>query len=120
MKLFVVMLMFFSFSSFAGCNCWTAEGSLGVDGETWKFNQRFENKKEYIFPMGTFILKMKVNRGEKNVHTFVYVVQEKKGITLTDITEGDEEIKEGVDREIFAKGKPGQPNSIIAIKLIHI
>lgn len=119
MKVFLLGLLLYSFSSFAGCNCWKAEGSLGVDGETWKFNQRFENNKEYIFPMGTFIVKMKVKRGEKNTHNFNYVVQEKIGTTLVDITEGDEELTVSEEREIFATGKPGRPNSIITVKLIN-
>lgn len=118
MKIIITLLAFVLSS--AALACWKVEGSLGVDGETWKFSQRFDHNKEYIFPMGSFILKMTLKPQSKKEHTLVYVVQERKEKSITLVTEGDEDVEEGQQREIFAKGKEGQPNSIITIKLIPI
>lgn len=115
-KLFTILILTFSLSALA---CWKVEGSLAVDGETWKLNQKIEHGKEYIFPMGTFILKMTFKSGKNP--TLVYVVQEKKGTKLTLVTQGEEEeLKVGESRDVYAKGEEGQPNSIITVKLTNI
>ncbi len=117
MKIFMLTFLLFTSPVFA---CWKAEGTLGVDGETWKISQKLDHDKEYLFPMGTFILKLKIKPGKKDLHQLFYFLQEKKNLNLTTVTEGDEEIKVNEQKEIFAKGKEGQPNSIITIKLIKI
>lgn len=115
-KFLTLLFLAFSLNAFA---CWKVEGSLAVDGETWKLNQKFDHNKDYIFPMGPFILKMTIKPGK--TQTLVYVVQEKKGTSLTLITQGEEEeIKVGESRDIYAKGEKGQPNSIITVKLTNI
>ncbi len=115
-NIFSIFLLSFSLNAFA---CWKGEGTLAVDGESWKLNQKIEHNKEYVFPMGTFILKILVKPGK--TQTLVYEVQEKKGINLTLVTKGEEEeIKVGETKEIYAKGEEGQPNSIITIKLTNI
>jgi hypothetical protein len=118
-KLFCLLLLLLSFNALA---CWKVDGSFAVDGDTWKINNKFEHDKEYIFPMGTFILKLKIKPGkEKEKQTLLYTVHEKKGITLTLVTQGEEEgIKVGESRDVFAKGEEGQPNSIITVKLTNI
>lgn len=106
--------------SFSALACFKATGSFAVDGEKWKIDHKVEPHKEYIFPMGTFILKMTI-KPNKDKHDVLYVVQEKKGTTLLKVTEGiEEEVVIGQSRDIFAKGEEGQPNSIITIKLIDI
>lgn len=114
----LLFLIAFSASALA---CWKVEGKFAVDGETWKINQKFEHNKEYIVPAGNFLLKLTLKPQEKNLSTLSYVVHEKKGVSLTLITQGEEEdIKAGETRDIFAKGEEGQPNSIITVKLINI
>ena len=114
-KLIITTLLLFSFNAFS---CWKVEGTVAVDGEVWKIHQKVEHGKEYIFPMGTFILKITVKPGK--TLTLLYVVHEKKGTGLTLVTKGEEEIKPNNQREIYAKGETGQPNSIITIKLTNI
>jgi hypothetical protein len=117
-KLFILTLLSFSLSAFA---CWKVEGSFAVDGDTWKINQKFNHGQEYSFPMGTFILTMKFRSEKDKSQTLLYKVQEKKGTTLTLVTEGEEEaLKVGETRDVYAKGKEGQPNSIITVKLTDI
>lgn len=113
---YLFLMLFFSFSAMA---CWKVEGSLGVDGETYKIEQKIEHNKEYIFPMGVFIFKMKIITGKSKTHSLKYVVEEKKGTTLTLITKGEDEVTEEALKEIFAKGEPNQPNTIITLKLLH-
>lgn len=118
LKLLAVALTLFSFSAFA---CWQVDGSLAVDGEVFKFNQKVEHKKEYLFPFGNFILKFTLYPQDKKNTMMRYVVQEKQGLKLLTVTMGEEEnIKENVKRDIFAKGEEGQPNSIITVKLRNI
>lgn len=117
-KLFITSLILFSVNALA---CWKVEGSFAVDGETWKINNKFDHGKDYSFPMGTFILTMKFRTEKDKTKTLEYKVQEKKGTGLTLVTEGEEEaIKVGETREVYAKGKEGQPNSIIIVKLTDI
>ncbi len=117
-KLFITFLVVFSLIALA---CWKVEGSFAVDGDTWKINNKFDHGREYSFPMGTFILTMKIRTEKDKSQTLVYKVQEKKGTTLTLVTEGEEEaIKVGESRDVYAKGKEGQPNSIITVKLTNI
>jgi hypothetical protein len=114
----VVLLILVSNNAIA---CWKIEGTLGVDGETWKIHQKFEHHKEYIMPAGNFILKLTLRPQSKNLNKLSYVLQEKKDNKLILVTQGEEEdIHEDKKREIFAKGETGQPNSIITIKLTNI
>lgn len=118
LKILASFLTLFSLSAFA---CWHVDGSLAVDGEVFKFNQKVEHKKEYLFPLGNFILKFTLYPQDKKNTMMRYVVQEKKGLKLLNVTTGEEEnIKENIKRDIFAKGEEGQPNSIITVKLKHI
>jgi hypothetical protein len=115
-KIFIFITLAFTLNALA---CWKVDGSLAVDGETWKFNQKIKHNMEYIFPLGPYIFKMTMKAGK--TQTLVYVVQEKKGTKLTLITEGEEEqIKVGESKDIFAKGVKDQPNSIITVKLTNI
>lgn len=117
-KLFLGSLLLLSLNAFA---CWKVDGSFAVDGDTWKINNKFDHGKEYSFPMGTFILTLKVRTEKDKSQTLVYKVQEKKGTNMTLVTEGEEEaLKVGESRDVYAKGKEGQPNSIITVKLTDI
>lgn len=116
-KIIPLLFLLTSLEAFA---CWRAKGSFAVDGETWKIDHKFDHGKEYIFPMGSFILKMTVKPGKTN-QDLVFVVQEKKGTSLVLVTKGVEEnIEVNKSRDIYAKGEEGQPNSIITIKLTKI
>lgn len=117
-SLFILFIFTFSVSAFA---CWKVEGSFAVDGESWKINNKFEHNKEYIMPAGNFIVKLTLKPEGKDLSQLSYVVHEKKGTNLILVTKGEEEaIKEGEQRDIFAKGEEGQPNSIITVKLTNI
>jgi hypothetical protein len=117
MKFIALLLALVSFSAFA---CWKVEGTLGVDGETFKFNQKFDHGKEYSFPMGTFILNLTLNTGKGKKHTVRYAVFEKKGVKLNLVTKGDDDVTENTKKEILAKGEENQPNTILTLNLKHI
>ncbi len=100
--------------------CWKLEGSLAIDGETWKINSKIDHDKEYIFPMGVFILKLMITRDQSNkkFHTINYAIHEKKGASVLPITIGEEEeVELDKSKQIYAKGGEGRPHSIITIKL---
>lgn len=118
LKILIVILSLFTFSAFA---CWHVEGSLAVDGEVFRFQQKVEHKKEYLFPLGNFILKFTLYPQDKKNTMMKYLVQEKKELKLLTVTMGEEEnLKENLKRDIFAKGEEGQPNSIITVKFKNI
>lgn len=98
---------------------WNAEVSLGIDGETWKIErENFEDGKEKIFTMGNYILKMTFKKTKEPQYLDVnYTVHEKKGTKLTLINKGSESLDEKKNTDIYAKGEPSQPHSIIAIKI---
>lgn len=112
-NLSLLLALLFTFPAFA----LNVKGTLGIDGETWKFEKKIEHNKEYVFPLGTFIFKMTLKPEKQDQNTLVFVIQEKKGSLITEVTEGEEEIKTGENRELYAKGKEGQPGSIITIKV---
>ncbi len=119
-NLVILTSLFFCVSASA---CWKLEGSVGIDGETYKLNQKVDHDKEYIVPMGTFIFKMTVSisKENKNLKNMKYVVQEKKGTNLILVTMGEEEdIEVGKTKEIYAKGEEGQPHTVMTIKLTDI
>lgn len=113
----VLLFMIYSLSALA---CWKVQGTLAVDGEVWKINQKINHDKEYGFPMGPFIYKMTISKGEGKKHKVVYKLEEKKGLKLELITFGSDEVEPGNRREIFAKGEKGQPNTIITLKIQDI
>ncbi len=106
-----------SFNLFA---CWNVEGEVAVDGETYKIHQKFIHDKEYSLPMGNFIFSLKIIPGKNKNHEIQYKLVEKKKLNLVVITKGEDEITEKAQKEIFAKGEEGQPNSIITIKITNI
>lgn len=117
-KLFILSLLLLSTHALA---CWKVEGSFAADGETWKINNKFDHNKEYAFPMGPFILRMTLKPEKDNTQSLTYTVHEKKGTTLTLVTQGEEKgIRPNTTKDIFASGEEGQPNTIITIKLTNI
>lgn len=111
-------LFIFSFSALA---CWKVNGTFAVDGETWKFDNKVEHNKEYIFPVGNYHVKLTFKPQNKKLVTLTYAVEERKDKKLVLITKGEEEdLKPGEQRDIFAKGEEGQPNSIITVNLTNI
>lgn len=119
LKIIISILFFtFSLSAFA---CWRFEGKLAVDGETFKVDQKIVHDKSYSFPMGNWIMTLSVHaKKDSKINVVKYQIQEKKGTTLTLVTQGEEEVKDGVEEDVFAKGEEGQPNTIITLKLKHI
>ncbi len=101
--------------------CWRLSGTFAVDGESWRFDSKVEHNREYVFPAGTFILKLTLKPQDKKRATLVYVVHERKEKNLILVTSGDEsDLEAGKLRDIYAKGATGQPNSIISVKLTDI
>jgi hypothetical protein len=114
---FLAFLILVSLPAFA---CWKIDGTLGIDGETFKFEQKFEPGKEYSLPLGTFILGLKLTPTKNSKVLVSYSVQERKEKKLVLVTNGKEVIAEDKVRDIYAKGEPGQPHSIITIKIKNI
>jgi hypothetical protein len=113
LKRLPLLLIFWSLGAFA---CWKVEGTLAVDGESWKFQQKIDHERTYSFPLGTFILNAKLSK-EKILS---YEVFEKEGAKRTLVTKGSKTIKENSHQDIFAQGEEGQPHSIITLKLIPL
>lgn len=116
----LIFALFITLPSFACTNLFV-EGKLAVDGQTWKFNQKLRGiGKEDSFQVGPYIVAMTFVYPDKS-YLMRYKVEEKKGTSLTMITNGEEdEIELNKSRDIMAKGLEGQPNSIITIKLKDI
>lgn len=99
---------------------WKVDLSLGVDGQTWKTEQAvFEDGKEKTFDFGTHKMKLTIKRSKEEKGLDVtYAVEEKKGNTMVLINRGSEIIEEKGTPEIYAKGEPNQPHSIITFKFL--
>lgn len=120
MKKLILILCLFSMSAFAD---WQVEVALGIDGQTWKIEHaKFVEGKETALTLGNYAVKMTIKKStqEKGLDV-VYTIQEKKGEQLILIKKGDDIIEIGLPmNEIYAKGEPNQPNSIITLKLKKI
>lgn len=117
MKLLLLLLCLFPLSAFAN---WKIDLSLGVDGETWKTDQAvFEEGKEKTFDFGRHIMKLTLKKSKEEKGLDVsYLVQEKKGNLTVVVNKGTEIIEENAKAEIYAKGEPNQPHSIITFKFL--
>lgn len=115
-----MLIMLITFPALACTNLFV-EGRLAVDGQTWKFSHKHRGLgKEDTFQAGPYIISMTLTYPEEG-YLVRYKVEEKKGTTLTLVTKGEEdEIELHKSRDIMAKGEPGQPNSIITLKLKDI
>lgn len=102
--------------------CFRMQGDVAVDGETFKIDQKLEHDKQYTLPMGSFIFNLKLTKfkDSKTKHHVKFSLHEKKGTKLILVTDGEEDLEETKSRELYAKGKEGQPNSIINFKLTNI
>ncbi|MBA2404782.1 MAG: hypothetical protein H0V66_08425 [Bdellovibrionales bacterium] len=116
MKNLLLLLCFLPLSAFAS---WQVEVALGIDGETWKIDHaKFEESKETALTLGRYLVKLTIKKSkEENGLDVTYVVQEKKGEQFILVNKGDDIIEIGQkSNEIYAKGEPKQPNSIITLK----
>ena len=97
---------------------WKADLSFGVDGDTWNQQQVvFTPGKETAILFSRHQLKLSLLRNKQEGGVDVtYLVQEKKNNTFVVVAKGTENIDDKKQSEIFAKGEPGQPNSIITLK----
>lgn len=79
----------------------------------------FEDGKEKAFDFGTHKMKLTIKRskGERGLNV-TYVVEEKKGNTMVLINNGSEITEEKGTPEIYPKGEPNQPHSIISSKFL--
>ncbi len=117
-RLFSTLLFLVTLNAFA---CSRAQGTFAVDGETWKFDYKLDAGREYVFPFGTFILKLTVTKQADKTHTVTYVIEEKEGMKIGLVSKGSERgLKTDLERNIFAKGEKARPHSIINIKLTDI
>jgi hypothetical protein len=115
MKALIALICLFSINAIAG---WQTEVSLGIDGETWKIQQaHFTPDKEETLNFGSYILKMTIKKSsQENGLDVIYSLLQKKGEKTLLITKGEDIIEEKSKSEIFAKGQPSQPHSIITLK----
>jgi hypothetical protein len=94
MKFLVSFILLFSFNAVA---CWKMQATISINDDVVKINQKVDHDKTYSFPVGKHIFHVKIPskfeipaniKDKKDVHTIEIGVQEKKGITLSEITEG--------------------------------
>lgn len=116
MNKILLLMCLLPLSAFAN---WTADVTLGVDGETFKSPQvKLLDAKETSVTLGRYILKVTlINSKEEEGLDVTYVLHEQKGKQQQLVSKGNEIIEIGKSAsEIFAKGEPKQPNTIITFK----
>ncbi len=115
MKSFYLLLLLLPLGAFAN---WQADISLAVDGETFKTpDQKLEEGKESSIKVGNYQVKLTLKKSkEPKLIDVIYSVQETKASKVTIINKGQDIIEEKISNDIYAKGEPNQPHSIITIK----
>ena len=112
MKLLLALIFLMPLSLWAN---WNADITLAVDGETSKLaSQVFIEGKQTSMSVGDYIvnLTLKQRKAEKNLDV-TYTVTEKTKKTL--VNKGWDIIGDTGSNDIYAKGEPNQPNSIITL-----
>jgi len=115
----ILGLLFILFSSSAWA-CWSLDLKLAIDGDVFKIQHKTDHDKDYTQALGPYILNFKLKKDQNKSINFIYRLDEKKNQKLVLITQGEEEISLGVNKEIYAKGEENQPHSIITLKLNSI
>lgn len=105
------LFFLFSLISFSAYSM-TLEGQVSVDGEDHKFSQAIELGKEYSFKMNTFTYKITLTKTKSEKIQAKFNLFEGNKL----VTSGEEMIKEKSE-DFYMKGAPGQPNSIITLKV---
>lgn len=121
MKIFLFLLLLLPLNLWA--TGWQVEVGLGIDGETWKLErEKFMDGKEQTLNMGkNYVLKLTIKKGTQDKSLEItYVLHEKKGDKLILVNKGDDVVEEVMSKDIYAKGEPNQPNSIITLKLKNL
>lgn len=115
MRYLFILLCLLPLSSWAS---WQADLTLGVDGETMKADKQvFVEGKETVVSMGNYLLKLTLKKTKiPKTLDIDYTVQEKKGQSLTLVNKGQDVVENELSKDIYAKGEPNQPNTIITIK----
>lgn len=87
-----------------------------------KINQKSEMGKEYALPFLPFILSFTLHPDPKSSKAFnlKYKIEERTEKSLEMVSFGEEEMKIGGKRQIYAKGLGKKPHSIIDLKLTEI
>ena len=117
LRILIISSFFFCLNSYA---CWLARGDFSIDGEAFPILQKFDKGKDYVISGGTFLLHLRLQKKEQKL-SLTYSLEERKGTKLILITKGEEQsIAPGKHKEIFAKGLPGQPHSIISLTFENI
>lgn len=115
MKALILTFLVFPLLSFAQ---WKTDLSLSIDGETWKKAQvELNQDKESVIDFSRHQLKLSLQRNKQEGGVDVaYLIQAKGTKGVVTIAKGTENIDDSKASEIYAKGEPGQPNSIITFK----
>ncbi|HXH32211.1 MAG TPA: hypothetical protein VNJ01_15520 [Bacteriovoracaceae bacterium] len=114
-KLLLILFVSIS-SSFAG---WQLEGQVSIDGEDFPIKQSIELGKEYSSPLGSFVFDYSLKESKNKKYLISYHLKEKKGDKLTSVCSGKESLTQSKEEKVYAKGEPGQANSILTFKLLE-
>lgn len=118
LKIILGLVLFFNVNSLFAC--WKIEGSFSVDGETWRIHHKFEDNKDFFLTAHEFILSLSLLKKEDKNVRLSYKIKHKKGTKLSLVSEGEEELTEEKNQDIYIKGDKGYPHSIITVKLRNI
>ena len=81
----------FALVSFNALACWNMKGTISVNQDKIQINQTINHDQTYSFTSGNHIFHVKIPsnlKSKKDIHSIEIGVQEKKGITLSEIIKG--------------------------------
>ena len=125
MKYLVLSLVFFSFNALA---CWNMQATLLANRDKVVINQKIDHDKTYSFANGNHIFHIKIPskferpphlKDSKDAHFIEIGVQEKKGITLSEITMGKILVKTGHEATLTKDYETGEQTTF-TVKLTEI
>lgn len=120
MKFLVLTLFLFSLNAVA---CWKMQASISINEDLVKINQKIEHDKTYSFPSGKHIFHVKIpsnSTDKKDIHLVEIGVQEKKGITLSPITQGKMIVQTGKEATMTKQDNESGETTIYTMKITEI
>lgn len=106
MKYLAFALALVSFNALA---CWNMKGTISVNQDKVEINQKINHDQTYSFTGGNHIFHVKIPskfetppnlKDKKDIHSIEIGVQEKKGITLSEITKGKLIVRTGKEAKM--------------------
>lgn len=126
MKYLAFGLVLLSFNALA---CWNMQATISVNQDKVEINQKIDHDKTYSFTGGKHIFHVKIPsrfetpanlKNQKDLHAIEVGVQEKNGITLSEVTNGKIIVQTGKEAMMTKQDNKTGETTTFVMKITEI